>query len=66
VKFPLLNNMTKQLKELPGKYEFMYLDFIQNYTSVDYFALMYGIRVKKAIHILNVGKMVLCEEYQKN
>ncbi len=58
--------MIKQFKDLPEKYEFMYLDFVQNYTSVDYFALMYKIRVKKAIHIFNVGKMVLCEEYQKN
>ncbi len=58
--------MIKQFKDLPEKYEFMYLDFVQNYTSVDYFALMYNIRVKKAVHILNVGKMVLCEEWEKN
>ena len=56
----------KELTDLCKKYEFIYLDYLENFESIDYFAICWNTRVRKIEHILNVGKMLIYREQYLN
>ena len=50
--------MNKDLNNLAEKYNFLFLDYINNYISIEYFAICNKIKIRKAKHIINTGKII--------
>ena len=46
------------MKELKSKCLNMYLDWANNFLTVDYFAEYYGINIEKAGKIINIGRLL--------
>jgi len=36
----------------------MYLDYVNNFLSLEYFAIVYKINIRAANHIINTGRLI--------